>query len=118
MLLQLIGGFREGFEEAGLMKGLSIGQMAGVKLGVTAAFKFAPVEYCRPGLQMLTAFGYGAALWNIGVIAGSGPAAIPVIVGLTWWQWDNWDTSALRTCLDPWQVVPLSIWNETTIGDQ
>lgn len=38
----------------------------------------------------------GAALCNIGVMAGSGPAALPVVVGLLWWwQWDNWTQDAV-----------------------
>ena len=48
----------------------------------------------------LTAAGYGAALWNIGIMAGSGPAAIPLILGLTIWQWENWEKDAVKVCDD------------------
>ena len=72
--------------------------IAVVKIGVTQAVKLTPKEFCEPGLLSLTLAGSGAALWNIGVIAGSGPAALPVVAGLWWWQWDNWDKAAVRDC--------------------
>lgn len=75
--------------------------IAAVKIGVTQAIKLTPKEVCEPGLFGLTIMGSGAALWNIGVIAGCGPAAIPVIIGLWWWQWDNWQTEAINDCKTP-----------------
>ena len=72
--------------------------IAVVKIGVTQAVKLTPKEFCEPGLLSLTLAGSGAALWNIGVIAGSGPAALPVVAGLWWWQWDNWNKAAVRDC--------------------
>jgi hypothetical protein len=72
--------------------------MAVVKLGVTQAVKLAPEPYCTPGLMGLTIAGYGAALWNIGVMLGSGPAAIPVAVGVLGWQWENLMDDAVLTC--------------------
>jgi len=39
-----------------------------------------------------------AALWNIGVMAGSGPAALPIVAGLWWWQWENWNQAAIDDC--------------------
>ena len=75
--------------------------IAVVKIGVTQVVKQTPKEFCEPGLMSLTVAGSGAALWNIGVIAGSGPAAIPAILGLWWWQWDNWQTEAINDCKTP-----------------
>ena len=72
-----------------------------VKLGVNEAIKHTPTETCEPLLMFSTMLGSGAALWNIGVIAGCGPAAIPVIIGLTWWQWDAWQASAIADCKKP-----------------
>ena len=39
-----------------------------------------------------------AALWNIGIIAWSGPAAIPVAAMLWAWQWDNWTQDSVNDC--------------------
>jgi hypothetical protein len=72
--------------------------IAVVKIGVTQAVKLTPKEVCEPGLMGLTLAGSGAALWNVGVIAGSGPAAIPVVLGLWYWQWDNWTQDAVNDC--------------------
>ena len=72
--------------------------IAVVKIGVTQAVKLTPKEFCEPGLLSLTLAGSGAALWNIGVIAGSGPASLPIVAGLWRWQWDNWNKAAVRDC--------------------
>jgi len=32
--------------------------------------------------MVFTLAGSGAALWNIGVMVGSGPAALPIVAGL------------------------------------
>ena len=40
-----------------------------------------------------------AAAWNIGVMAGSGPAAIPVALWLALWQWDSWTVDVLDTSM-------------------
>jgi hypothetical protein len=88
-----------GYVEANpLFGGLSWPIIAVVKLGVTQVVKQTPIEICEPGLLGLTVGGYGAALWNIGVMAGSGPAALPVALGLVVWQWDNWAKDAKNTC--------------------
>jgi len=88
-----------GFAEANpLLSGLSGPAILAVKIGVTQAVKQTPNEVCEPGLMGLTVAGYGAALWNIGVMAGSGPAAIPVALGLVLWQWDSWVVDARDTC--------------------
>ena len=92
-------GLSSGFVEANpLLSGLSGPAILAVKVGVTQVVKQTPNEVCEPGLLGLTAAGYGAALWNIGVMAGSGPAAIPVALGLALWQWDSWAVDARDTC--------------------
>jgi hypothetical protein len=99
--------FQQGFSEGNpLMSHLSIPQMTAVKLGVTQAIKFLPEAYCTSGLWVFTGLGYGATVWNVGVMLGSGPASIPLIVGLWWWQWDDWKDSSHRTCQDPWHFEP------------
>lgn len=88
-----------GFAEANpLLSGLSGPAILAVKVGVTQVVKQTPNEVCEPGLLGLTVAGYGAAAWNIGVMAGSGPAAIPVALGLALWQWDSWALDARDTC--------------------
>lgn len=100
---------RNGFVEGNpMIESLNIAQIAAIKIVVTQAIKFTPEPICTPGLWGLTTAGYGAALWNIGVMAGSGPAAIPAIVGLIWWQWDDWLLSSQRTCQDPWTMQPIT----------
>jgi hypothetical protein len=98
---------QQGFNEANpLLSDMSIPQMAAVKLGVTQVVKFLPDPVCAGGLWALTGLGYGATLWNIGVMVGSGPAAIPFALGLWWWQSDNWMASSHRTCADPFHFEP------------
>lgn len=88
-----------GFSEANpIFGGASWPVIAAVKLGATQAVKQAPPDICRPGLLGLTVGGYSAALWNIGVMAGSGPAAVPVALALALWQWDSWAVDARDTC--------------------
>lgn len=88
-----------GFAEANpLLSGLSGPAILAVKIGVTQAVKQTPTEICEPGLMGLTVSGYSLALWNIGVMSGSGPAAIPVALGLALWQWDSWVVDAKDTC--------------------
>lgn len=74
--------------------------MAAVKIGVAQAVKFAPDPICEPGLMGLTVIGYDAALWNLGVLAGSGIAAVPVAAAVTALFWDVWIEDAHRTCLN------------------
>lgn len=88
-----------GFSEANpVFAGASWPVIAAVKLGATQVVKQTPPDICRPGLLGLTVGGYSLALWNIGVIAGSGPAAVPVALGLALWQWDNWTADAQNQC--------------------
>jgi len=98
-IIALENGFSEANPLFGSMNGPAI---FAVKIAVTQVVKLTPEPICQPGLLGLTVTGYGAALWNIGVMAGSGPAAIPLILGLTLWQWDNWEKSAVQTCANPW----------------
>ena len=101
--LTTIVALKNGFTEANPLFGSMNGPaIFAVKMAVTQAVKLTPEPICQPGLLGLTVTGYGAALWNIGVMAGSGPTAIPLIIGLTIWQWENWEKSAVQTCANPW----------------
>lgn len=97
-IIALERGFSEGNP---LLSGLNGPTILAAKLAVTQAVKLTPTPICQPGLLGLTITGYGAALWNVGIIAGSGPAAIPLIIGLTIWQWENWEKDAVKVCADP-----------------
>lgn len=92
----------QGFSEANpLFDGMSSPAIFAVKLAVTQVVKVTPTPICQTGLLGLTAAGYGAALWNIGVMIGSGVAAIPLILGLTIWQWENLEKDAVKVCDNP-----------------
>lgn len=94
---------REGFAEGNpLLSGMSWPWIAATKIAVTQAVKLTPPEICEPGLTGLTLGGFGAALWNIGVMAGSGPAAIPIILVGGWFLFDPAVDDAKKTCADPW----------------
>lgn len=102
-------GFERGFVEANpLLSNLNLPQIAAIKIGATQIVKFTPDPFCREGLWVLTAGGYSAALWNLGVIAGSGLAAVPFIAALIVWQNDEWYVSSIETCKDPWGIEPPS----------
>lgn len=92
-------GLSQGYVEGNpVLSGLDWPYIAVIKLSVTQAVKLTPPVVCEPGLLGLTVGGYSLALWNIGVMAGSGPAAIPVALGLALWQWDSWAVDARDTC--------------------
>lgn len=100
--LTTIVALEQGFSEANpVFDGMNGPTIFAVKLAVTQVVKVTPTPICQPGLLGLTAAGYGAAMWNIGVMAGSGPAAIPLMIGLTVWQWENWEKDAVKTCANP-----------------
>lgn len=100
--LTTIIALEQGFSEANpVFDGLNGPAILAVKIAVTQVVKLTPEPICQPGLLGLTVTGYGAALWNIGVMAGSGPAAIPLMIGLTVWQWENWEKDAVKVCHDP-----------------
>lgn len=104
-----------GFEEGNpFLNPVGMPGMVAIKLGVTQVVKFLPEPICTPGLFGLTVTGYGAAIWNVGVIMGSGPIALPLVVALTWWQWNPWLDSAANSCADPWhiEIEQISRWNE------
>lgn len=95
-----------GYAEANpVLGGLSAPAIAAVKIGATQLVKLTPPEICEPGLTVLTVGGFAGALWNIGVMAGSGLAAIPFVIGLTWAAWDDWRADAKATCADPWNFT-------------
>lgn len=75
--------------------------IAAVKLGATQAIKYAPPEFCVPGLQSATVAGWAAAAWNLGVLLGCGPCVLPVAVAATVWLWDDWTRDAIKTCTNP-----------------
>lgn len=74
--------------------------IAGVKFGVTQVAKTLPDPYCEATLFGLTIGGFGAAIWNIGVLAGSCAAAIPVIMVSTLVLWDTWSKHAKQDCIE------------------
>jgi len=86
------------------------------KFGITQGVKQLPFQYCQPGLFGLTISGFGAALWNVGVLAGSGPASLPVIVGVFYWQWDNWKRDSIMDCIK--KPSEIMIFESTTGWDK
>lgn len=96
---------RAGFAEGNpLLSGLNLPEIAAVKIAATQAVKFTPTLVCEPGLMGLTITGYNAALWNLALLAGSGPAAIPFMVILTGIGWEVWWQDAQQTCANPWET--------------
>lgn len=96
-------GLSQGYTEANpVLSGLSGPEILAVKLAAVQVAKLTPAEFCEPILYWATVQGLGLALWNFGVFVGSGPAAIPVVVGLWGWRHDNWQDDAAKTCADPW----------------
>lgn len=92
-----------GYIEANpLLGGMSWPWIAVTKIAVTQVVKLTPPEICEPGLTGLALTGFGAALWNIGVMAGSGPASIPIILAGGWFLFDPALEDAKLTCADPW----------------
>lgn len=94
---------REGFAEGNpLLSGMSWPWIAATKMAITQAVKLTPPAICEPGLVGLSLGGFGAALWNIAVMAGSGPAALPLIVVGGGLLWESSVADAKATCADPW----------------
>lgn len=85
--------------------------IAASKIALTQVVKQTPQEVCEPGLMGLTVAGYSGALWNIGVMAGSGVAALPVVVALALWQWEPWKEDAKLAC----KPEPCRITDEKTM---
>lgn len=90
---------QSGFYEANILfSGLEWYWMGAIKLGVTQVVKLTPDSFCIPGLMGLTVAGYGAAIWNIGVMSGCGLVTLPIIALVTWIFWDTWWADATQTC--------------------
>ena len=95
---------RAGFSEGNpLLTQMGWPGIAATKIAVTQVVKLTPAPVCEPGLFWLTVLGYNAALWNLAVLAGSGPAAVPLMVLMTGWGWEPWWVDAQRTCAHPWE---------------
>lgn len=93
---------QHGFSESNpVLKGLEGPEIFAVKMVVTQGVKFLPMEYCHPGLVVLTASGFGLALWNIATMVGNGLVGIPFAVALLIWRWDDWNQDAVATCANP-----------------
>jgi len=89
----------KGYTEANpVLSGLSGPEIVAVKLVATQAAKLTPEPWCSALLYHLTWQGFGLALWNPGVMLGSGPAALPVIAALWVWRHEAWKEDALKTC--------------------
>lgn len=73
-----IVGMSTGFAEANpLFSGLSGPVIAASKIGVTAAVQeFAPLDQCIGFSRVAGPVGWGAAIWNVGAIAGLGPIGV------------------------------------------
>jgi hypothetical protein len=92
----------KGYSEANpVLGGLSGPEIIAVKLAATQAAKLTPEPWCSALLYHLTWQGYGLALWNAGVMLGSGPAALPLVAGLWVWRHEAWKEDALKTCRQP-----------------
>lgn len=94
-------GLEAGFSEGNpLFHGPSWPVIASVKLGVTQVAKVLPEPYCSGALFGLTATGFGAAIWNFGVMLGSGPAALPFVGAMLFHFWEPWRMDAVQDCAD------------------
>lgn len=91
--------FHYGFVEANpVLSGLPLGGIVAAKFAMTQAIKLTPQEVCEPGLFFFTLSGSAGALWNVALIAGAGPASLPVIAAIWAWQWDRWQEDAKTDC--------------------
>lgn len=98
--------FHYGFIESNpVISGLPIAGIAAAKVVLNTGIKLTPKEVCEPGLFMSTLAGTGAALWNIALICGSAPAAIPIIAALWFVYWDEWQEAAVRDCEESHQFM-------------
>lgn len=94
---------QDGFAEGNpLLGGMSWPWIAATKIAATQAVKLTPPVICEPGLTGLALTGFGAAIWNIAVLAGSGPAAIPFIIIGGGLLFEPALADAKRTCANPW----------------
>lgn len=107
--IALQSGFSEGNP---VFHGAAWPVIAGVKFGVTQVAKTLPDSYCEATLFGLTIGGFGAAIWNIGVMAGSCAAAIPVIMVSTLVLWDTWGKHAKQDCAEAKEFINSMTENE------
>ena len=97
-----------GFVESNpLLSGLSGPEILAVKLALVQGIKLTPKPICEPGLVAASTVGYGLALWNIGVMLGSGPASLPLTGALIYFSWSDWKLDAIATCNDPWHYYSI-----------
>ncbi len=100
-----------GFVEGNpLMSGLNIPWMLAAKMAYAQTIKWLiPEPYCTPSLWIGGTIGYGAAFWNIGVMAGSGPAGVGVFLIASYLIRDQTIASARYTCTHRDAYVPVEI---------
>lgn len=93
-----------GFAEANpILSDLSWPVITAVKLGVSQASKLLPDVACVPAQTVLASAGFGAAVWNLGVIAGANPIlALPVSLGVFFLTWEPSRVNSVAVCEDPW----------------
>ena len=76
-----VAGLAMGFAEA---NPAGAGGAAALKIVGIAAVKSLPASQCYASVELPVSVGWGAAAWNVGVIAGLGPGAvIPALVAMT-----------------------------------
>lgn len=91
----LENGYREGNP---IFSDMSPGLICATKLAASQASKYTPEPMCKGAQVGLALAGFSAAAWNIGVIAGSGLYAIPVIIGVFYFGFDPFVKEAENTC--------------------
>lgn len=97
--------FSQGFSEANpLLAGMTGPEIIAAKLLATQLVKLTPEAFCVPATQSLTVTGFGAGVWNLALVAGSGWAAIPVIAVIVWTYWDYWMQESWLTCQLPFET--------------
>jgi hypothetical protein len=101
-----------------VLSGLSGPEILAVKLIATQAAKMTPMAFCWPFTFGATATGFGLALWNAGVMLGSGPAALPLVAGLWWWRWDAWRAETTEVCERGLDFSPLEYRHEDGFGNR
>ena len=84
-------------EANALVAGAGLPVAAAVKIGGTAIAHHSSYPACRDALPALGSLGWGATLWNVGMIAGAGPvAAVPAVAtAVAAWRQDRF-----------WECVP------------
>lgn len=103
--------FERGFVEGNpILSGLSIAEIFAVKFVVTESIRwFVPEPVCTPTSWTASFIGYGAASWNVGVMAGSGPIGVGLYLIAAYLLKDNWIASARYSCTHKLDYVPAEI---------